>query len=118
MYFAEAEILMGTPFGDDLFATFLDEFIPIPHDASNLTKANRASKRAEFSKLYFGGETMEGLHGTTYGAIQATGEYLDHYRPFRSQDTYLTRTMLSPPAEKVRSFRLIRELAGVGVTDS
>lgn len=102
--------LAGINVDDALIQTFLDQFIPIPEAASERTKTDRLERQLTFKALHDTSPTTDAIRGTAYGLFQAAGEYLDHIRPFRSQDTYLTRTMLKPEPVKAASLRLIREL--------
>lgn len=95
---------------DAVFATFLDEFIPVPENASERTRTQRAERRSLFTKLYMESPTTEGVRGTGYGLVQAAGEYLDHLRPYRNADTYLARTMFSAEPIKGGVIRKVREL--------
>lgn len=110
-----AEDLASVNVSDAMFATFLDEFIPVPENASERTRNQREERRQLFTRLYHGdlagGLTMQGITGNGYGLVQAAGEYLDHLRPYRNQDTYLARTMFSPEPVKRGVIRLVRELA-------
>lgn len=54
--------------------------------------------------------TTEGIRGTAYELVQAGVEYADHLRGYRSQGTYLSRTMLRPEPLKHRTLQLVREL--------
>lgn len=111
--------LVGINVSDAMFATFLDEFIPIPEAASERTRSGRQEKRDLFTRLYMGdlagGVTMQGITGNGYGLVQAAGEYLDHLRPYRNRDTYLTRTMFNPEPVKGGVVKLVRELHKAGI---
>jgi phage/plasmid-like protein (TIGR03299 family) len=96
---------------DAVVATFLDEFIPIPEGASERTRANRAKRQETFRKLYTMSPTVAPLPETGYKLVQAAGEYLDHLRPFHSQDTYLARTMFHAEPVKRGVIKLVRTLA-------
>lgn len=100
---------------DALVRTFVDEFIPVPENASERTRSSRVERQQTFLRLYEGSPTTDGVRGTAYGLVQAAGEYLDHLRPFRSRDTYLSRTMFQPEPVKGGVIRLVRELATSGV---
>lgn len=96
---------------DAVVTTFLDEFIPVPEAASERTKANRLARQATFRKLYLESPTVAPLPESGYKLVQAAGEYLDHLRPFRSEDTYLARTMFTPEPIKGGVIKLVRTLA-------
>lgn len=103
--------LAGINVNDAIVTTFLDEFIPVPENASERTRNQREERRATFRKLYTESPTNAAIQGTAYGLVQAAGEYLDHLRPFRNQDTYLARTMFQPEPVKAGVIKLVRELA-------
>lgn len=112
----EAADLAALNVDDALVRTFLDEFIPIPEGASERGRAGRAERQATFLALYEGSPTTDGVRGTAYGLVQAAGEYLDHLRPYRSADTYLSRTMFGTDARlKAGVVARIRDLATAGV---
>ena len=96
---------------DAVVRTFLDEFIPVPEAASERTRSNRADRQATFMGLWNDSPTVAPLPDTAYKLVQAAGEYLDHLRPFRSADTYLSRTMLSADSHKPAVAKLVRQLA-------
>jgi phage/plasmid-like protein (TIGR03299 family) len=96
---------------DAVVQMFLDEFIPVPENATERTRNQRVERQATFRKLYEESPTQDGVRGTAYGLVQAAGEYLDHLRPFRSSDTYLARTMFTPEPIKPAVIKLVRELA-------
>ena len=59
----------------------------------------------------FNGPTIPEAHKLTgYGLHLAATEYLDHIRGHRSDDSYITRTLLRDEPAKARIPRLVREL--------
>lgn len=109
-YTEEMAWLSTRPVSDEMVLEFLDDFIPVPEGASERTRDNRLARRGEFLGIYRDSETTDGIRGNAYGLTQAAGEYLDHYRPHRNDDTYLSRTMFGTPTVKARTFESIREL--------
>lgn len=107
----QAEDLAGININDAVLTAFIDEFIPVPENASERTRNARLDKQATFRSLYTASPTCADLPETAYKLTQAAGEYLDHLRPFRSSDTYLARTMFQPEPIKAGAITLIRELA-------
>lgn len=57
------------------------------------------------------GPTCQGINGTAFGLMQAAGEALDHLRPYNSQETYFTRTVIATEPMKLEAYKLARELA-------
>lgn len=106
-----ANDLAGINVNDDVVRTFLDEFIPIPEGATERTRNDRESRRSLFRGLLAESPTCADLAPSAYQLVQAAGEYLDHLRPFRSQDTYLARTMFSNEPIKGGAVKLVRQLA-------
>lgn len=105
----QATDLAGYNYDDAAVERFLDGFIPVPDEATERQRNGRAEKQAMFRSL-LGSPTNCELPDTAYKLVQAAGEYLDHVRPFRSSDTYLARTMLSPEPFKAGAIRLAREV--------
>lgn len=103
--------LAGINIDDAVVRTFLNEFIPIPENATERTRESRNERQGIFLKLYNESPTIDGVRGTAYGLVQAAGEYLDHVRPFKNADTYLARTMLTVDPIKQSTIGLIREMA-------
>lgn len=108
--------LAGLNVDDALVKMFLDRFIPEPEgdDVAARVVNDRAMRRETFMALYETSPTTDAVRGTAYGLVQAAGEYLDHFRPYRSRDTYLARTLLRPEPIKARSIALVRELVEAG----
>lgn len=108
----EATDLASLNFTDPMIATFLDQFIPIPENASERGRNERQARRSMFHAILNGGLTVPEAHShTAYGVVQAAGEYLDHLRPYRSADTYLARTMFHSDPTKGGVLQLVKEIA-------
>lgn len=112
----KAEHLASININDAVVRTFLDQFIPVPENASERTRESRKERQATFRALYEQSPTVAPLPDTAYKLVQAGGEYLDHMRPFRNRDTYLSRTMLRPEAIKGGVVTLVEDLARELVT--
>jgi phage/plasmid-like protein (TIGR03299 family) len=91
---------------------FLEKFMPIGSDMGDKQKANRYNEREQV-RIILASPTCEGIDKTAYGLLQAAGEWCDHYRKFRSQDTYVTRQLVTSEPLKARAFRLTKDLAGI-----
>lgn len=99
---------------DQQVQLYLDKLIPVPVGAaSERTIEDRRARQAGWRALYES-RTGEGIAGTAYGVVQATGEMLDHVRSYRSEDTYLTRTLITPETIKARAVKLAREVCRAG----
>lgn len=104
--------LVKVPVSDAQLQEFIDEFLPMPDNAAPITRERRAERQAEFRILYDVSPSLDGVRGTGFGLFQAATEYLDHLRPYRSQDTYLARTILHREPLKGASLRLVRKVCG------
>lgn len=90
---------------------FVIDFIPMPPETMITDRVARNVEHArEAVRGILGGPTTEGIRGTAYELVQAGVEYADHLRGYRSQGTYLSRTMLRPEPLKARTLSLVREL--------
>jgi phage/plasmid-like protein (TIGR03299 family) len=109
-----ADHLAGINVDDALVATFFDRFIPpAPENASERTLADRAERRALIQAIHDESPTVDGVRGTAFGLVAVATEYLDHIRPYRSQDSYLARTLLGRDDRiKGNAVKLVRELVG------
>lgn len=105
------EQLAQTPVTDDQVKTFTQLFLPSPSDrgefASERVEDNVRQARATFDQLYTSSLTTDGIRGTAYGLLQASTEYLDHIRGFRSKDSHVGRTILRPEKLKQRALGLL-----------
>jgi phage/plasmid-like protein (TIGR03299 family) len=108
------EELAKVPVNDDQVKTFTQLFLPSPADkgdfVSERVAGNIAKARAKFIHLHDEAITTDGIRGTAYGLLQASTEYLDHVRGFRSNDTYMGRTLLKPEKLKAEALALIGEI--------
>lgn len=111
-YVELATTLAGINVDDALMRTFLERFIPTPENATDRVLKARAERQAVFTGIWNESPTTDGVRGTAYGLLQTATEYLDHLRPYRSGDTYLSRTMLSHDPIKTNALHLVQELVG------
>lgn len=109
-----ASELLGLKVTSQSYAAFLSEFIPEPpaNVISERVRDNIAKARETFSKCY-NGRTNAAAHGTGLALVNASVEYLDHLRAYRSRDSYINRTLLRPEPLKGRAVKLVREVCGV-----
>lgn len=78
---------------------------------SDRVEENVDRARKVFKSLYFDSATTVGHRGTALGIVDAAVEYLDHVRGYRSQDTYLGRTLLKSEPLKAKAVMLARKVA-------
>lgn len=90
---------------------FIRVFIPEPPDGlmSNRVRNNIEAGR-DALRTILSGPTCETIRGTGFGLVQASVEYLDHFRKYQNQDTYVNRTLLKPEPLKARAIKLVREI--------
>lgn len=104
------------PIEDAQFKEFLELYVPMPPTGaiSDRVENNVLSTRGAIAGFYHSASCAS-VAGTVYGALQATTEYLDHGRAYRTPDTYLSRTMLKPEPAKAKALSLLKEVVGIGV---
>lgn len=78
--------------------------------ASARVLSNIETERAKVNGLFFGPTIPEDMKLTAYGLWLAGGEYFDHLRRFKSQDSYVKRTLLTDNPAKANLVRTIRDL--------
>lgn len=106
-----AESLHAMPVNERALAVFVEHFIPEPENATERVRNDRAAKRQLFLKLHDESPSTDGHRGSALGLVDAAVEWLDHVRPYRSSDTYLSRTLLRPEPVKANVVKLAREVA-------
>lgn len=115
--FAElADDLIAKPVTDEQAKRFIEEWsYPTKHEdkLKPVALRNVERKREQTTAIYFSSETTEGIRGTAWGLVQAAGEYLDHDRKSKSQETLLGRTIFTAEDLKIRA-RNLAELAFQG----
>lgn len=97
---------------DDARERFVRSFIPEPEArvVSDRVIDNITRERNKVRALFDGPTIPDAHRNTAYGLVLAGGEYLDHLRTFRNNNTYLGRTLLKDNALKMRLFPLAREV--------
>lgn len=111
-YIAISELLMLKKVTPRNRETFLRRLLPVGDDMGPRQKTNREGER-EAIRIILQGRTCEGIDKTAYGLMQAAGEWADHYRKFRSVDTYVNRSLFTKEPIKERAFREAKRLAGI-----
>lgn len=94
--------------------TYLSEFLPNPAEhgevVSERVQNNVEKARDMFKHIYLDSVTTEGVRGSAWGLVQASTEYLDHARAYRSQDSYLGRSILHGEPLKAKAVNLVRQV--------
>lgn len=108
-----ARKMIAIPFEDHQLDRFLAEFVPMPpqHLITDRVAANVEESRNAI-KRYYHSPSCASIAGTAWGAIMATGEFLDHGRAYRTKETYVSRTMLKPEQGKAQALKLVEEMVG------
>jgi phage/plasmid-like protein (TIGR03299 family) len=108
-----AEELAAIRITDEQREEFILRFVPEPAAdvVSPRVRENIRVARQQVRHV-FDTATMPDTHrNTAYGLVLAAGEYLDHLRGYRNQDTYLGRTLLRPEPLKGKMITLARKVA-------
>jgi hypothetical protein len=72
-------------------------------------KASLDNTLAQLNKL-MEGSTTDGIRGSVYGLVQMAGEFADHFRDTKNQESYFNRTVLADKEPlKLAAVRLARE---------
>lgn len=103
-----------TPEQRDMFVSTIigdkGNLLSVSKATTQRVKNNLESERAKISALFFGPTIPEAHNLTAYGLHLAGVEYFDHLRNFRSQDSYVKRTLLADNPAKANLIKTIREV--------
>lgn len=113
-----AEHLQALSVSDAQAEEFVREFIPYPgrvEGPDNELVTNRVAKnieqaRTELRTILHQSPTSTGITGTGYWLVQGAAEYLDHVRTWKSQETYVQRTVIDTSKGKALAFGKVLEL--------
>ncbi|HEU5032728.1 MAG TPA: DUF932 domain-containing protein [Spirillospora sp.] len=112
-YVEVAETLAKVPVTEAQATEFVARFVPMPPESLVSDRVVRNVEQARDAvRTILAGPTSDGIGGTAFGLVQAAGEYLDHYRAYRSMDSYFTRQLLRPEPLKAKAVQLVREIVG------
>jgi len=92
--------------------TFLKRFMPISDDMSTKQMVNTENDRDKI-RLILSGDSCADIADTGYGLLMASTEWADHYRSYRSDDSYIGRQLLLKQAPKARAAAVLRSMAKV-----
>lgn len=106
--------MIAIPVDDHQVDRFLAEFVPMPpqHLITDRVASNVEQSRQAIKNFYHS-PSCATIAGTAWGVIQATGEFLDHGRAYRTKESYVSRTMLTPEKGKLQAIKLVEEMVGV-----
>lgn len=110
----QQEVLLARTVTPHQEREFVERFIPMPppHAVSDRVVNNVDTARDQLQGI-IRGETLEGVHGTAYGLVQASVEYLNHARKARSAETRFKRNYLDRDRIVTDAVELVREVAYV-----
>lgn len=75
---AEAEKLLATEMKAKEFGEFLDKLLPFPADKGKVSQRSHQAMTDRLKAVFAADPTLEGIHGTRWGAYNAITRYLDH----------------------------------------
>ena len=101
---AQRDLFVSTIIGDR------DGALSLSPATTDRVKNNIEAERAKVNGLFFGPTIPDGHNLTAYGLHLAGVEYFDHLRAFRSQDSYVKRTLLTDNPAKANLIKTIREV--------
>lgn len=92
-------------------ARFIEEFIPMPppHTVSERVVNNVETARAQLQCILYG-ETCESISHTAYGLLQASVEYVEHYRKAKTTESRFQRSYLDKQRVIADAARLAQEV--------
>jgi phage/plasmid-like protein (TIGR03299 family) len=103
-----------TPAQRDLFVSTIigdkDGALSKSATVTDRVKNNIEAERAKINQLFMGQTIPEGHTLTGYGMFLAGGEYFDHLRGVRGEDSYVKRTLLTHNPAKANLIKTIREV--------
>ncbi len=113
----ELASLPVTPAQRDLFVSTIigdrqNDGTMISHgiDTTERVKTNLDNARAGVNALFMGSTIPEAHALTGFGLFQAGVEYFEHVRRYKSENSYVKRSLITHSAEKARLRSTIREL--------
>ena len=107
------EELVKMSLSDEGIEKFVTEFLPAPSKniISKKVQENIENERDKVRGLFYHSLTVnENIRNTGYGAFQVGVEYLDHLRTYKTNATYLRRTLLRPEPFKAKLVPLIKRI--------
>lgn len=93
---------------------FVMEMFPVGKiEVSDRQASNILLNRSSLQHILENSVTLDGIRDSAYGLVQGAGEWLDHFRSYRSSDAYISRTLLRAEPEKKRAVALAVKAAKV-----
>jgi phage/plasmid-like protein (TIGR03299 family) len=88
---------------------FVTEFVPMEPGITDRAAKNVEEARAAVRGI-LDGKTSEGISDTAFGLVQASAEWLDHYRRTRDRESLFRRAIMRPNLAKAKAIDIIREV--------
>lgn len=97
-----AESMYRQEFDDAAFRDFVEHHVfPEPDvEESDLVRGRRLARQDSILDLWQYSPTLEGIHGTKWGAYNAITEYTDWLMPIRNENKRALRTVSDPTLDK------------------
>lgn len=103
------EELSAVTVDETLTTDFIATLVPLDPRATPRAAGNVDRDRTVIRKI-IASDTVKPVEGSALGLWLAAGEFADHGRRYRSRDTYITRTLLTPNAIKSISLNVLEDL--------
>jgi phage/plasmid-like protein (TIGR03299 family) len=114
LYVETAKELLAVRVTPEQSERFIREFIPAPPEGLVTDRVmNNVEQARAAVRTILASPTSDGIGDTAWGLVQAAGEYLDHYRAFRTMDSHYTRQLLRPEPLKTKAIGIVREVVSV-----
>jgi len=110
-----SEELAAMPCLDEQLDEYLERAVPIPDVLPNgeaMTERKRNNLLGQRGTLHsiYEGVTCDGHRGSALGLVDATVEYLDHFRRSASQESLVRRQIMDIEVAKTDAFKLAKEV--------
>lgn len=112
------EELAAMPCLDEQLDEFLERAVPIPDvmpDGTAVTERKRNNLLAQRGTIHtiYESPTCDGHRNSALGLVDATVEYLDHFRRSASTESLVRRQIMDVEAVKTDAFKLAKEVCSV-----
>lgn len=91
--------------------TFLRKLFPISDEMTGRMIDSRQLWRTQVRRVYEESETTNSVRGNGYGLLMATTEWADHVREARTDDSAVSRQLLTKSEPKAKAARILAHMA-------
>ncbi len=110
-YLADANALAAIGCTPAQEQAFIEAFVPLPDDVAVPKRIkHNATVASDALSAILAGPTSQRIRGNAYGLTQAAGEYLDHYRRAKTDDSKMMRSLLNVEPLKRNAARIARQV--------